>query len=306
MSILSLRDIQGIATYSNTIRVPSGHNLETYGKLSANGTLKVPVWSTETRPATPEIGMIGFNSSSNKKLLEVWDGNDWSSIGTAAANYVTSGLALYLDASNSSSYPGSGTSWFDLSGNNRTATLVNGPTYNASNGGNILLDGTDDYIGAPITLGTDATFEVWAKITAYEGNVLFGLGGDSYPSGDFGYGPDIYISGGAWVFNTGDGTGNPFSANPTVNTSSWYQISFTTEASTNAKLYVNGVLIGTAAHRAATVTRTGNRVIVGRWPGSAGYETPGNFAIVRVYNRALTSAEMLQNYNANKSRFGLT
>lgn len=79
MSILSLRDIQGIATYNNNIRIPSGHNLETYGKLSANGLLKIPVWTTDTRPVSPEIGLIGFNTINTG--LEIWDGQEWSVVG---------------------------------------------------------------------------------------------------------------------------------------------------------------------------------------------------------------------------------
>jgi hypothetical protein len=61
------------------------------------------------------------------------------------ANVVTSGLVLALDAANTKSYPGSGTTWSDLSGNGNTGTLTNGPTFNSANGGSIAFDGIDDY-----------------------------------------------------------------------------------------------------------------------------------------------------------------
>ena len=59
---------------------------------------------------------------------------------------VTDGLVLCLDAANSKSYPGSGTSWNDLSRNNNTGTLTNGPTYTSSFGGSSVFDGTNDYV----------------------------------------------------------------------------------------------------------------------------------------------------------------
>ena len=61
---------------------------------------------------------------------------------------VTQGLVLALDAASNNSYPGSGTTWKDLSGNNNTGTLVNGPTFSSANGGTFILDGSNDYINA--------------------------------------------------------------------------------------------------------------------------------------------------------------
>lgn len=59
---------------------------------------------------------------------------------------VTNGLVLYLDAANQKSYPGSGTTWTDLSGNGNTGTLTNGPTFSANNNGGIVFDGANDYV----------------------------------------------------------------------------------------------------------------------------------------------------------------
>ena len=77
------------------------------------------------------------------------------------------GLILSLDASNYRSYTGSGTSWYDLSSNNITATLTNGPTYSATNAGNIVFDGTNDYAVMPFTtILNDCTFNFWFKATS--------------------------------------------------------------------------------------------------------------------------------------------
>ena len=61
-------------------------------------------------------------------------------------NIITDGLVLYLDAANTKSYPGSGTTWRDLSKSQLNGTLTNGPTFNSSNGGSIVFDGVDDYV----------------------------------------------------------------------------------------------------------------------------------------------------------------
>jgi hypothetical protein len=86
MSTLSVHDLQGISAYSNTVRVPTGHNFETYGKLVANGTLRVPLWTTSTRPASPEIGMIGYNQSDDVKAAEIYTGTEkgWITFGRSA------------------------------------------------------------------------------------------------------------------------------------------------------------------------------------------------------------------------------
>ena len=221
-------------------------------------------------------------------------------------NIVQDGLVLNLDAGNPVSYSGSGTTWYDLSDNGNNGTLVNGVGFDGGNFGSLTFDGVDDYVGAPVFIPTeDASIEVWARIDIFEGNVLFGFGGDDYPGGFAGSGPDVYIDGGIWVWNTGDGVSNPFSSSPTVNTTDWFNYIVTTESASNAKLYVNGSLIGTANHRSAKVTNSGDRVIIGRWGNLTGFETPGNYGVVRVYDRVLTTLEVQQNFEALRGRYGI-
>ena len=216
------------------------------------------------------------------------------------------GLVLALDAGNTKSYPGSGTTWTDLIGNGNNGTLVNGVGFDIDYGGSLVFDGSNHYVGAPVFIPTeDASIEVWARIDIFEGNVLFGFGGDDYPGGFAGSGPDVYVSGGTWAWNTGDGVSNPFSSNPTVNTTDWFNYIVTTESASNAKLYVNGSLIGTANHKSAKVTNSGDRVIIGRWGNLTSYETPGNYGVVRVYDRVLTEPEIQQNFDALRGRYGI-
>ena len=85
------------------------------------------------------------------------------------SSIVTNGLVLCLDAGNPRSYPGSGTAWYDVSGNNKTGTLVNGPSYNSSNGGSFVFDGVDDYVNVNnfnVSHGTsNFTYSCWAYLS---------------------------------------------------------------------------------------------------------------------------------------------
>jgi hypothetical protein len=96
--------------------------------------------------------------------------------GNVAPNTVTNGLVLYLDAGNTNSYPGTGTSWRDISGNSNNGTLTNGPTFNSANLGSIVLDGTDDYVNcgnnSSINItGTGLTLSAWVYRTALNSNI---------------------------------------------------------------------------------------------------------------------------------------
>jgi len=76
MSILSLRDIQGLSAFANKIRIPSGH------QLSFDGNLKIPIWTTSTRPSSPDTGLFGYNSQTLK--LELWNGTGWAALSIAS------------------------------------------------------------------------------------------------------------------------------------------------------------------------------------------------------------------------------
>ncbi len=90
-------------------------------------------------------------------------------------NIVTNGLVLHLDAANTKSYSGSGTTWTDLSGNGNNGTLTNGPTFDSANYGSVVHDGVDDYIvgNTPVTGNTNATMTGFVKITLNKKGAFF-------------------------------------------------------------------------------------------------------------------------------------
>lgn len=209
---------------------------------------------------------------------------------------VTDGLILYLDAANTKSYPGSGTVWTDLSRSGNNGTLTNGPTFNNENGGSIVFDGSNDYVvipgnTEPFSSLTVYSIGLWLK-ASYTGNkVIIEKGAnvkmmfqpDTTTSRLF-YGDLKAYS--TTVSNILNGTWN------------YYSI---IQDSTNAKFYVNGVLLNTSS-AGNVAANSSNIVLMSR---SGLFAQSGNISLLKIYNRVLTATEILQNYNSTKSRFNL-
>ena len=225
---------------------------------------------------------------------------------------VTDGVVLCLDAANSKSYPGSGTSWNDLSRNNNTGTLTNGPTYTSSFGGSIVFDGTNDYVSKsswdnPPT--NTLTIGCWVKFSDNVNDryiLSFGkdIGGATGGLALFAYGFDVV--GDVLIFEFGSGVGRVSSGIvPSLNI--WYYLTVIADT-TSTKFYLNGELKNTSSQGSGAIASLptlsiGSYVNGGGTPGT--YFHSGNIAQVSIYNRALSTSEILQNYNATKKRFGL-
>ncbi len=225
---------------------------------------------------------------------------------------VTSGLVLALDAADKNSYPGTGASWYDLSGNGNTFTAFNSPTFSNTNLGCFTFNGSTTYFTAadnPIFNTQTFTIQCWARTSNLnqngflfeKGNVntqysLFfeNSGADNY----FKLRTNTSVSG---LSDTIFGSTATY-----VRSNVWFLIS----ASYNngvKKLYFNGVLIGTGSVSGTLNTNT-NGMSIGVYGGQNGaraYYYSGNISGLTFYNRVLSDAEVLQNYNATKSRFGL-
>ena len=217
-------------------------------------------------------------------------------------NIVTDALALAIDAGSTRSYPGSGTTWKDLSSNGTNGTLTNGPTFNASNGGSFVFDGVDNYVqgGVPVQNTSAATLEVWYKTSADEAfpgeNRLLFIG-NGFTEGLSLRLRDDRV---AFFVRKADNSGywDIFSGD-TVIDGQWKHVVGTFDT-TSIKRYENGTL--------TQQTSTGQqyKAATNGWSvGGYTYFFDGNIAIARFYNKTLTAAEVTQNFNAQKSRFGL-
>jgi hypothetical protein len=212
---------------------------------------------------------------------------------------VTNGLVLNLDAGFRPSYPTTGTTWYDLSGNSYNGTLTNTPTFNSSNSGSIVWDGVDDYANTGKTatqLGfynANYTMEAWVYPTILTSDrTMFGTDQTAFRQG-------LHL-----VFRGGGIYQGHFASDfqaGTVTVNNWYQIVYTFNASNGAcQIFKNGVSQGTGTIQSFIGT---TNILIARWAGT--YNFQGNGSIYRIYNRVLTQAEVTQNYNAQKGRFGL-
>ena len=218
---------------------------------------------------------------------------------------VENGLTLFLDASNIRSYPGSGTTWSDLSGNGNTGTLTNGPTFSAGNLGSIVFDGTNDYVNisnTSILNNSSQTINIWFLYTSIPGNGVSVIGKHDSAGSWNGYNMGLY--GGA-VFcqfkpssNTDAGS---VSTNMSANT--WTLITLKFTIGSTLTLYKNGNKISTNA--LSSVSMTSQPIRIGLSVDTYWSALPGRVASVQIYSRELPDDEVLQNYNATKSRFGL-
>lgn len=205
---------------------------------------------------------------------------------------ITSGLVLNLDASNNSSYPGSGTTWNDISGNNNNA-LLNGAIFSNVSGVSYFTCGTN-CISADITKSASMTFSAWAKSSNFSASTML------FNTGAYGVGPDLLFYQNTIYWNIYDNTASPFTFSPAANISNWHNYTVVNDATSNAKLYIDGVFKASAAYRSNTATTTlsigGGGTNTNKWVGEI-----ANF---QAYNRVLTASEVLQNFNSLKGGFG--
>jgi len=220
---------------------------------------------------------------------------------------VRSGLVLHLDAANPKSYPGSGTTWYDLSGNGNNGTLVNSPTFNTS--GYFTFNGTNNYVTLANTLAIaqsvySSTVEIIAYRNSLSGNleVMFGGGTQAGNSG-FYFGFRASTSNFMYAYYGNDQDG----VTPTTNVA-WNSYTATYNAAQASRYrYFNSVLLSPSQSSGVTNTSSSNFAI-GAYqtsPGVISNHFAGRIAAVRVYNRELTSLEIQQNFNALRGRYGI-
>jgi len=221
---------------------------------------------------------------------------------------VTDGLVLALDAASERSYPGTGTAWTDITGKSENGVLSNSPTFSNDNYGVLDFDGTDDYA----TVASSAAFTVNTRTV----QLVFRMNG-SYAN----YSPLAIYSNGSSSTNRiwlglqnskwqmhGWGTDDP-AGTTNIAVDTWYICTFSYNKPTQAmKMYTNGVLETSITNSQGGVAAVaGMNWSLARIPGGWQGQTYSDVSIAcfDVYDRILSDAEVLQNYNAIKGRFGL-
>ena len=297
----------------------ASNNLIPY--LSVNYNTNIP-FRIGTYTAADNVTPISFFNGSidgfsvwnrvlnDSEISELYNSGNGKQI--TATPIVQSGLVLNLDASRTSSYTGTGTTWTDISGNSNNGTLVNGPVFGTASGGVITFDGINDYVdlGNPSTIQFTSTsafsIGVWIKHTSTTPCNILSKQLNSVPYNGWGLG--VNSGGNKLQFFTYDAGGKIVDFPDIYNNNTWNYISVSrlSDNVSDYKLYVNGVSVPSTIItnlNNSNLASSTNLQISGR--GGANNIWGGSLSIVQIYNRGLSASEVLQNFNATKSRFGL-
>jgi hypothetical protein len=228
---------------------------------------------------------------------------------TTTLNVISSGLRIYVDASNPASYSGSGSTWYDLSGNGYNGTLSGSTAYNSANGGYIALQSNTGYIDFGLSSAESSsspyTFGVWLQVPIIGTTVPMCRGNDTTGSFPAGWNlATVVVSGG---FNASIVTSVPSIAQTNAvystaySTNTWYyHISVWNPSAGTLKVYINGILRATQ-NTSGTVLRNSG---TGWNTTTASTKYDCSLGSMIVYNTVLSDAEILQNFNSTKTRFG--
>jgi hypothetical protein len=207
----------------------------------------------------------------------------------------TDGLVLHLDAGNKNSYGGSGTTWYDLTSNASNGTLYNSPTFNSGNNGSLVFNGTSTYVDVTNNLGVLAGYTVcyWAyRDTNDKMAVAARTDARFYNYGD-----------NSWYYTHGGVAAEyyyPHAVSIPLGTWGFWCVTYN---GLNVSIYRQGTYEGQQSTTGTADWTPG--IKIGLWTSGNSYAFQGKIAIVDFYNRALSATEVKQNFNSQKSRFGL-
>jgi hypothetical protein len=244
------------------------------------------------------VGDFAFTNI-NPALYWLQNTNKYFLLKNGYENIVTDGLVLNLDAGWYDSYPAAGSTWTDLSGEGNNGTLINGTSFSTDGQGSISFDGLDAYVNvnsnANILSKTAYTKTAWFYPTSFSTNNNINSGGFS--------GQHAFWLAGSNRLNSGhNGQWSTVVGTTELSLNTWYFGAVTFDTTNGWKLYLNGTQESTSS---STTTFTGNgEILIGSFAG--GNLFTGRIAGTQVYSKVLTASEILQNYNAQKTRFGLT
>lgn len=226
---------------------------------------------------------------------------------------VSAGLNYYLDAADRISYPGTGTLFKDLSGNNKNGTLTNGPTFTSSNGGGIVFDGANDYVDMgnaqtnTLYSITSITFSAWIYINSFLGtkcimNSFTAIGGANF-------GPRLVVTSSAGTVFAKFGIKN--AGGTFVDVTNANSLPFTTNINitgtydgSNLRIYINGILQGTNAQSGNIFRNSAIFHTIGAPDADQSYWS-GRIYSCAMYNGALSATQIRQNFDAQRGRFGI-
>ena len=238
---------------------------------------------------------------------------------TSVQNLITSGLTVHLDADNIVSYPGSGSIWYDLSGNNNNA-LISGATWSSTDGGIFDFDGVSNTMTIPhksdlsLNTTTQRTIQMWVKFDSLPTNpnrmIFFGKLSSAFAFD--GYWGGVNYSGGTEVATNGTSISKVSRSTLPMSANTWYLFTFISRITNTAgstKVYVNDTEYISTFHGTDGYSESNNLTLGYLTPPLAGLGQisylNGKIGNVYFYNRGLDQTEISNNYNVTKNRYGL-
>ena len=285
--ISNVRVLNGTGLYTGTFSIPDVQLSATYSNT------KFLINSQQTTPTADVSGLLHSVTASSV---------GWTSSLPSIISYVTENLQFYVDAGLPSSYSGTGTTWYDISGNSRNLTM-NSLSYSSNDGGYIIFDGShtaDSVATYSINFSNGFTVESVAKFSGSGQEGLFAFNGN----GEF-----INVQAQETNIRWEVDQGSSFETTNSLTSSTWYHVTCVYEGTSNgssatARIYINGVENNTGslyADRTGTSQSQTSNFELGLHDGNL----TGNIALSRMYNKVLSPSEVLQNFNYTKDRFGL-
>jgi len=309
-----------------TARTPPASGYTVYQNINTTPSIYVCENDTDLINLTNTIAGQSYTSAT-QCLVYYLGQNDKMCLNIPYPEIVTNGLVMNLDAGFVPSYPRSGITWSDLSVNGNNGTLTNGPTFNSENEGSIVFDGTDDYVTNGNTSFTIAnnlfadnngswSVTAWFKFpispsgtkTGNQSWMIVGRAGGIATGGTFGlfigsatdttygaytpYKCACVVRGSITIISTGS-----------VNDNMWHSATVTWNGSTG-EVFFDGYKTDNLNNTVLASLQT-YELNIGTTANSSNHMFQGNIGTVKIYNKALSATEILQNYNATKSRFGL-
>jgi hypothetical protein len=298
---MSVLRVDELTSSTGKISITPGQVLDLSESTSS---LKIPRGTT-AQQGTP--GASGLRYDTSEGVIKSY-GSEWNKFKNIKIsdydNLYKPGLIFDVDAGNIDSYPGTGIGWYDLSRVKNNVTLFNGVSYSSSNPKSFIFDGVDDNGRmSNIFLGNgniEWTATAWMKTTTTvnalgQGSILSNAsGGPVYSMMGVNNGKIVYwtYQNNAWAQKLGVGKN--------INDNQWHFLSWVNYNNNTMDMYVDGLLDSNVAN-----STSGNNNPIDMLGSSWAARFSGSISYVSIYNRALTSAQILQNYNALKNRHGI-
>ena len=248
------------------------------------------------------FGHVGNMMLYNKKLTQEQIKQNYNALKHVyTPGFVTNDLLLMLDANETSSYPGSGTIWYDIAGSSQNMTLVNSPTFVSGTVSYFDFNGTTQFAtGTGVTVPTTAyTKSVWFWVDAYVANNI--VSGFNNVGGHF-----LFMGNSTKILVGHHNQGVAFDTYQSISSISlntWYNVTVTFNTTSGFKIYINGQL--DSSHNMILAHLGSGTTNLGAYSNSGDNFMNGRISKVYTYGRALTESEVEQNFFYDREKFGI-